>query len=148
MKHQSENCGFNRNIFFYLCYQPPNDTGSQWLNNWATEMKTKTTQKTRKPATSSSSSSSSAEHDSLKSLFSVRDQYPIPTAPIISKSSLHQLQQLYGKKTDNPADFVDQSIGTLPSKTMEAHIVAARQEGEKLKKQKIKADLSDVSLDD
>lgn len=103
-------------------------------------MKSKTTQKTRKPQTAS------AENDSLKSLFSIKDQYPLPASPIISESSLRQLQQLMYAK---PSDQTPQAIGTLPSKTMEAHITAAREKIVKIKKeQEIKADLSDVSLDD
>lgn len=110
-------------------------------------MKVKTTPKTRKPATSSSSDSSS-ESESLKSLFNTKNQYPIPAAPVIPQSSLRQLQQLYTKPNETQIDIVEQSIGTLPSKTMEAHVSAARERGEKLKKEQIKADLMDVSLDE
>lgn len=102
-------------------------------------MKTKTTQKTRKPQIASD------EDDSLKTLFSTKNQYPLPASPVISETSLRQLQQLmYAKQNDTP-----QAIGTLPSKTMEAHISAAREKVTKIRKeQQIKADLSDVSLDD
>lgn len=103
-------------------------------------MKTKTTQKTRKPQIESH------ENDSLKSLFSTNNQYPLPASPVISESSLRQLQQLMYAK---PSDQAPQAIGTLPSRTMETHITSAREKIAKQKKeQKIKADLSDVSLDD
>lgn len=92
--------------------------------------------KTRKPQIDEN-------EDSFKSLFSPKDQYPLPTAPIIAQSALRQLQQLYGKRMEPQNEISDQAVGTLPSKTMEAHVLAAA----KLKTQKIKADLSDVSLD-
>lgn len=101
----------------------------------------KTTQKTRKPEIASD------EDDSLKTLFSPKKQYPIPMSPIIPENSLRQLQTLmYAKQTDS----VPLPVGTLPSKTMEAHLaLAARESTEKNKKeQRIKASLSDVSLDD
>lgn len=118
-----------------------NESGNSYLNKWANEMKTKTNQKTRKPQVASN------EDDSLKTLFSAKKQYPIPMSPIISETSLRQLQNLmYAKQTDSAS----QPVGTLPSKTMESHLaLAARESTEKKKKeQQIKADLSDVSLDD
>lgn len=99
-------------------------------------MKTKTTQKTRKPQT--------ADNESLKSIFQTKDQYPIPAVPIIAQSSLRQLQQLYGKQIEIKNEAAEQPIGTLPSKTMEAHILAAA----KLKKDHVTSDLMDVSLDE
>lgn len=127
----------------YFYFQPPSAKveGNSYLHKWATEMKTKTTQKTRKPQTASS-----AENDSLKTLFSTKNQYPLPASPVISETSLRQLQQLmYAKQVDQ----APQAVGTLPSKTMETHISAAREKIVKLKKeQDIKSDLSDVSLDD
>lgn len=127
----------------YFYFQPPSAKveGNSYLHKWATEMKTKTTQKTRKPQTASS-----AENDSLKTLFGTKNQYPLPASPVISETSLRQLQQLmYAKQVDQ----APQAVGTLPSKTMETHISAAREKIVKLKKeQDIKSDLSDVSLDD
>lgn len=86
------------------------------------------------------------ENDSFKTLFGPKDQYPIPTASIINPSALRQLQQLYGKHNEQqPSEIADQTIGTLPSNSMEAHVLAAA----KLKReQQIKSDLMDVSLDD
>lgn len=104
-------------------------------------MKSKTTQKTHKPQITP------VEHDSLKALFSVKNQYPIPSSPVISESSLRQLQQLmYAKQND----YIPRAVGTLPSKTMGTHIdLAARENTAKQKTvEKIKASLSDVSLDD
>lgn len=107
-------------------------------------MKTKTVQKTRKPQIAS------AENDSLKSLFGATNQYPIPLSPVIPETSLRQLQQLmYAKQNYSVAP--SQPVGTLPSKTMEAHLTLAARETttkNKKKEQEIKADLSDVSLDD
>lgn len=97
-------------------------------------------QKTQKPH-----SSSYTENDSVKTLFSAKDQYPIPMVPIISQTSLKQLQQLYSKQNEQQNDTIEQTIGTLPSKTMEAHVIAAREE---LKKERVKAELSDVSIDE
>lgn len=104
-------------------------------------MKTKTTQKAHK------SHVGSAENESLTVLFGAKNQYPIPASPVIAESSLKQLQQLMYAK---PSDSIPRSIGTLPSKTMERHIdLAARENTAKLKNDaKIKADLSDVSIDD
>lgn len=105
-------------------------------------MKSKTPPKTHKPQTDS------AENNSLKVLFGPKNQYPLPVSPVIPETSLRQLQQLmYSKQNDS----IPPAIGTLPSKTMEAHIaLAARESNAKSKKknQEIKADLSDVSLDD
>lgn len=94
----------------------------------------------------------SIENESLKYLFSTKNQIPIPKSPVIAESSLRQLQQLmYAKQSDPDKELL--SIGTLPSKTMEAHIALAARESAanaaKFKREKtIKADLSDVSLDD
>lgn len=86
-----------------------------------------------------------SENDSFKLLFGPQGQYPIPTASIINPSALRQLQQLYGKRNEQPSEIADQAIGTLPSNLMEAHVLTAV----KLKRQQqIKADLMDVSLDD
>lgn len=103
-------------------------------------MKTKATN-TRKPQVASN------DDDSLKTLFSSKKQFPIPMSPIIPETSLRQLQQLmYAKQTDSAS----QPVGTLPSKTMESHLaLAVRESAEKKKKeQRIKSDLSNVSLDD
>lgn len=104
-------------------------------------MKAKSQPKTTKPQIAS------AENDSLKALFSTRNQYPLPVSPVIAESSLRQLQQLMYAKD---AEKGSRPVGTLPSKTMETHLaLAARNSAEKQKEQqKIKADLSDVSLDD
>lgn len=104
-------------------------------------MKSKTTEKLSKPQDPSN------EHDPLKTLFNAKNQYPIPSSPVIPESSLRQLQQLmYAKQGDS----VPRAVGTLPSKTMETHIdLATRENTAKLKRdEKIKANLSDVSLDD
>lgn len=76
--------------------------------------------------------------------FSSKDQLALPMRPIISQSSLMQLQQLYTKHKGNQNVAVVQPIGTLPSITMETHAVAVRDE---LRKEKIKADLSDISFE-
>lgn len=76
--------------------------------------------------------------------FSSKDQLPLPMRPIISQSSLLQLQQLYTKQKQSQNVGIEQPIGTLPSITMEAHAAAVRAE---LRKEKIKADLSDISFD-
>lgn len=105
-------------------------------------MKAKPPQKTNKPQTDS------MENDSLKILFGPKNQYPIPVSPVIPETSLRQLQQLMYSK---PNDSIPPAVGTLPSKTMEAHIALAARESNaksKKKKEEIKADLSDVSFDD
>ena len=104
-------------------------------------MRTKTPTKASKPIVDSD------ENESLKVLFSPKNQYPLPMAPILPESSLRQLQQLMYSKQSDPAK---ETVGTLPSKSMEAHIaLAARQNVANFKRsQKVKADLSDVSLDD
>lgn len=105
-------------------------------------MKTKPSPKTKKPYIDS------AENESLKVLFSTKNQFPLPKSPVIAESSLRQLQQLmYAKQSDDKEPF---AIGTLPSNTMAAHIaLAARENAAKLKRDKeIKANLSDVSFDD
>lgn len=76
--------------------------------------------------------------------FNSKDQLPLPMRPIISATSLRQLQQLYTKQNRNHNSTLEQPIGTLPSKTMESHAAAVRAE---LRKEKVKADLSDVSFD-
>lgn len=105
-------------------------------------MKAKTPPKMHKPQTDS------VENESLKVLFGPKNQYPIPASPVIPESSLRQLQQLmYSKQNDS----IPPAVGTLSSKTMAAHIaLAARESNAKPKKkmEEIKADLSDVSLDD
>lgn len=88
--------------------------------------------------------------ESMKVLFTTKNQFPMPMSPILPETSLRQLQQLmYAKQSDSERE----SVGALPSKSMETHIAlaaaAARQNAATLKKsQAIKADLSDVSLDD
>lgn len=106
-------------------------------------MRVNTAPKTAKPQTDA------VENDSLKLLFSTKNQYPLPMAPVLPESSLRQLQQLmYAKQGDR--EKVPDAVGTLPSKTMDAHIALAARESaaKKRKEQKIKADLSDVSFDD
>lgn len=104
-------------------------------------MRAKAPTKASKPITQSN------ENESIKVLFGTRNQYPLPMVPILPESSLKQLQQLMYAKQGGPEK---DSIGTLPSRSMEAHIaLAARQNAANPKKaQKVKADLSDVSLDD
>lgn len=104
-------------------------------------MRTKAPTKPSKPITHSN------ENESLKVLFGTKNQYPLPMIPILPESSLRQLQQLMYAKQSDPEKEI---IGTLPSKSMEAHIaLAARQNAANPKRaQKVKADLSDVSLDE
>lgn len=105
-------------------------------------MKGKSSTKTKKPHIDP------VENDSLKVLFGTKNQYPLPKSPVIAETALRQLQQLmYAKQSDDKESL---AIGTLPSKTMEAHIVlAARENAAKLKRNKaVEADLSDVSFDD
>lgn len=85
-----------------------------------------------------------AENDSFKSLFGPRNQYPVPTTSMMDPSALRQLQQLYDKRNEQPRELADQAIGTLPSYAMEAHVLAAA----KLRTERIKSDLMNVSLDD
>lgn len=123
-------------------HQPlPNENGSSFLQKWANDMRTKTPTKVSKPITDAN------ENESLKVLFSAKNQYPLPMVPILPESSLRQLQQLmYAKQGDGEKE----SVGTLPSKSMEAHFaLAARQNAANFQRtQKVKAALSDVSLDD
>lgn len=104
-------------------------------------MRIKSPTKTSKPLTNTD------ENESLKVLFNAKQQFPIPMAPILPEASLRQLQQLMYAKQNDPEK---EAVGTLPSKSMEAHIaLAARQNAANSKRNhKIKADLSDVSLDD
>lgn len=104
-------------------------------------MRIKTPTKANKPIMDSD------ENESLKVLFNTKNQYPLPMAPILPETSLRQLQQLMYAKQSDPEK---ESVGTLPSKSMEEHIaLAARQNVVNFKRtQKVKADLSDVSLDD
>lgn len=104
-------------------------------------MRAKTPTKSSKPIADTN------ENESLKVLFNTKNQFPLPMAPILPESSLRQLQQLmYAKQNDAEKE----SIGTLPSKSMEAHYaLAARQNAAHFKRsQTVKAELSDVSLDD
>ncbi|XP_055303038.1 uncharacterized protein LOC129568787 [Sitodiplosis mosellana] len=120
--------------------EPTPESGNSFLNRWASDMKSKAPQKTYKPQTDT------AENDSLKALFGPKNQYPIPAAPVIPETSLRQLQQLMYSKQNVP---IPPAVGTLPSRTMEAHIaLAARESTAKPKKKETKVDLSDVSLDD
>lgn len=129
------------NEFDFLLQPIQNENGSNFLQKWANEMRVKTPTKASKPITQSN------ENESLKLLFGTKNQYPLPMVPILPESSLRQLQQLMYAKQSGPEK---ESIGTLPSKSMEAHIaLAARQNAANPKRaQKVKADLSDVSLDD
>lgn len=104
-------------------------------------MRIKTPTKANKPIMDSD------ENESLKVLFNTKNQYPLPMAPILPETSLRQLQQLMYAEQSDPEK---ESVGTLPSKSMEEHIaLAARQNVVNFKRtQKVKADLSDVSLDD
>lgn len=88
----------------------------------------------------------SIENDSFKSLFGAKNQYPIPTASMMDPSALRQLQQLYNnnKRTEQPSEIGD-AIGTLPSYSMEAHVLAAAQ---LTREQLMNSDLMNVSLDD
>lgn len=128
-----------KTIFFLQPIQ--NENGSSFLQKWANEMRTKTPTKTSKPLTDSN------ENESLKVLFGTKNQFPLPMSPILPEASLRQLQQLMYAKQNDP---VKENVGTLPSKSMEAHILlAARQNAVNFKRsQQVKADLSDVSLDD
>lgn len=131
------------NCNYILKMPTPSASGNNYIQKWANEMKERAPSKANKLQTAS------AENDSLKALFSTRNQYPLPASPVIAESSLRQLQQLMYAKQNDPENGT-RAIGTLPSKTMETHLaLAARESAEKRKKeQKIKADLSDVSIDD
>lgn len=86
-----------------------------------------------------------AENDSFKSLFGPKNQYPVPTTSMMDPSALRQLQKLYNKRNEHPSELADQAIGTLPSYSMEAHVLAAA----KLRRERqMKSDLMNVSLDD
>lgn len=127
----------------YCFYSQPvkNENGSNFLLKWASDMRTKTPTKANKPFMDTDGS------ESMKVLFSTKHQFPMPMSPVLPETSLRQLQHLmYAKQSDSQKE----TVGTLPSKSMETHFaLAARQNASNLKKtQKIKADLSDVSLDD
>lgn len=122
--------------------QPVNSNGTQWLNNWAADMKVQSKRTQVKQQTNGIDSP-------MKNLFTTADQYPIPMAPVIDDSSLRQLQQLYGKSnvpTASNGDS-DQSLGTLPANSMKSHFYVTREHASRLKEQ-IKADLMNVSLDE
>lgn len=51
-------------------------------------------------------------------LFSIKDQYPIPMATIISQISLKRMQQLYDKQNEQD-DTIEQTIGTSLKMTKE-----------------------------
>lgn len=85
-----------------------------------------------------------AEYDSFKSLFSPKNQYPVLTKSMMDPSALRQLQQLYNKPNEQTQEIAE-AIGTLPSYSMEAHVLAAA----KLRRERqMKSDLMNVSLDD
>lgn len=88
----------------------------------------------------------STENDPFKSLFGPKNQYPIPTTSMMDPSALRQLQQLYNnKRNEQPNEIVDEAIGTLPSYSMEAHVLAAA----KLRRERqMKSDLLNLSLHD
>lgn len=78
--------------------------------------------------------------DSIESLFGPKDQYPIPTTSMINTKAFGQFDS-ENKKQSNEA--AEQAIGTLPSHTTEASVLAV-----KIKEnQQIKLDLMYVSLE-
>lgn len=81
------------------------------------------------------------DENPLKTMFTAAEQYPIPKAPVIAESSLRQLQELYGKPN---LETNESHVGALPAHTMQQHIRAAHTNANK---EKLKADLMDVSLD-
>lgn len=123
--------------------QPVNSNGTQWLNDWAADMKVQSKRTNMKQK-------ANVMDSPMKNLFTTADQYPIPMSPVIAESSLRQLQQLYGTANAATASDSDneQSLGTLPANTMKSHIIAARGHESRLKKEQIKADLMDVSFDE
>lgn len=87
-----------------------------------------------------------SESNAMKSIFNAQNQHPIPMAPIMSQSALRQLQQLYGEQKSN-SNADQQNLGILPANSMEAHIRAAQLSERRSNKNKVKADLMNVSLD-
>lgn len=121
--------------------QPANTNGTQWLNSWAADMRVQSKR-------TSTKQKATAADSPMKNLFTTADQYPIPMSPIIAESSLRQLQQLYGKTATTSDGSGDQNLGTLPADSMMSHLYASREQETRLKKEQIKADLMDVSLDE
>lgn len=91
--------------------------------------------KTQKPQLSTST-----ESDSLKLLFSVKDQYPIPMLIIASQTSLMRMQQLYDKQHGQQNDSSEQTIRTSTLKITDADIADERE--------KLVDELSDVSSEE
>lgn len=84
------------------------------------------------------------ENNPLKAMFSTAEQFPLPKGPVIAESSLRQLQELYGNNNPN-LDQNGSHVGALPAHTMQQHILRAAQKT--ANKEKLKADLMNVSLD-
>lgn len=124
-------------------------SGKQWLNNWASDMKSETKRNSQKIQMNV------MEHNPLRTMFSTAEQIPIPKTPVIADSALRQLQQLYGKTNDQTSattitsigNYFENSEGTHPAQSMIEHIRAAQQQQTRLKKDKIKSDLMNVSFD-
>lgn len=89
------------------------------------------------------------ENGPLKASFTAKDQYLLPKLAVDSDSSLRQLHQLMYAKQSDLATESQLAIGEFPAKKMETHILlAARENAATLQKErKIKADSSDISLD-
>lgn len=79
---------------FFCFIQLSNESGNEWSN----EAKSKEIliQKIQK-----AQSSNSTENDSVK------DRYPIPMVPIISQTSLKQLQQLYDRQYKQTKAYIE-----------------------------------------
>lgn len=120
--------------------------GTQWLNTWSNTMKTKGKEGNKLNV----QTENYPDLNPMQSLFNPKLPV-IPTVPLISQSALSQLQQLYGKQPDSTPNLTatGSSDGTLPAEKMEAHIelVKMLKNVKNFKKDKITADLSDVSLD-
>lgn len=112
-------------------------SGKEWLNTWATDMRSETMRNSHKHKMNV------IESNPMKTMFSAAEQYPIPRAPVIAESALRQLQGLYGKSVAS-SDAVESNVGALPAHTMAQHIRAAQTSANK---EKVMADLMDVSLD-
>lgn len=134
--------------------QSSNPNGSQYLSNWAQDMRQKT-KKTKQPQNGLAVGSSAGQMMQMQ------------TGPFISETALKQLQQLYGaggggdaNNNNKRAQQQTESIGTLPAEAMEVavrqlppksildnKIVAPKPPATLREQAKITADLMDVDFD-
>jgi len=121
----------------------PNIDGTQWLNSWSNNMKTKG----KEGSKLSEQTDNHPEINAMQNLFNPKLPV-VPTVPLISQSALSQLQQLYGTQREiKPySTATDASIGTLSADKMESHLELAKVL-KHLNKDKITEDLKDVSFD-